>query len=82
MDKVTKAIEDILASGLTVIERPNNRGEGKTNHLTIIGGAKRVEYWPTTGTIFADATKTMNMINVKESNTQTAIKLAKLGTLL
>lgn len=27
MDKVTKAIEEILAAGLTVIERPNNRGD-------------------------------------------------------
>lgn len=77
MDKVQQAIEDILAAGLSIAEHDNNSGNGKVNHLTIIGGKRRVEYYPTTSTVFANKTETQAPVKRRESNVQVAIKLAK-----
>lgn len=81
MDKVKQAIEAILAAGLSIAEHENNSGKGKVNHLTIIGGKRRVEYYPTTGTVFANKTPTQPSINSRNSSVQTAIHLAKEGKL-
>lgn len=77
MNKVKQAIEDILAASLSIAEHENNSGKGEVNHLTIIGGKRRVEYYPTTGTVFANKTETKVAVKRHGSDVQKAIKLAK-----
>ncbi|AWD90276.1 hypothetical protein [Dickeya phage Amaethon] len=67
-----KAIDAILTAGLTAIEHPNNSNDNEPNHLSIIGGAKRVEFWPTTGTV-----QVAGKNSIRGSNVNYAIKQAK-----
>lgn len=51
-------IEKIIDAGLSVFEHENNSDFGSgTMHITIIGGVRRVEFYPTTGTVYANAEK-------------------------
>ena len=79
MDKVKQAIEDTLAAGLSIIEHENNSGTGEVNHLSIIGGKRRVEYYPTTGTVYANKENNWPKYNLKSASIKVAIKLAKEG---
>ncbi|CAL9991271.1 hypothetical protein VPHD81_0111 [Vibrio phage D81] len=72
-------IEAVLAAGLAVMERKNNsKSSSAVNHLTIIGGVRRVDYYPSTGTVFAnrvnDKFKPCRGTGVKD-----AIRIAKKG---
>lgn len=51
---MNKAIDQIMAAGLSVMERENHSNSKQVNHLSIIGGVRRVEFYPTTGTVFAN----------------------------
>lgn len=56
--KKNPVIEKVMASGLSVFEHENNSDFGSgTMHITIIGGVRRVEFYPTTGTVYANAEK-------------------------
>lgn len=55
---VDNSIERILRAGLSVAEHDNSGGCGEViEHLTIIGGVRRVEFYPSTGTVYANAVK-------------------------
>lgn len=76
-----KVIDQINAAGFSVVEHTNRSGNGETTHLTIIGGARRVEYYHTSGTVFANKTRTLKQIMVKSGGVEKAILLAKNGVL-
>lgn len=78
---IKAAIEEILKAGFTVIEHPNNSNDGKTNHLTIIGGKRKVDLWPTTGTIFAPKDDKYPNYRLRNASVKVAITLAKQGRL-
>lgn len=51
-------ISAILKAGLSVIENKNNSEYSKqTNHLSIVGGIRRVEYYPSTGSVLSNPVK-------------------------
>ncbi len=51
-------IEKVMSAGLSVLEHENNGDFGSgVMHLTIVGGVRRVEFYPTTGTVYANAVK-------------------------
>lgn len=57
-DKMDQDIETILDAGLSVMERENNSDSSKqVNHLTIIGGKRRVDYWPSTNSVYSAGVK-------------------------
>lgn len=78
MDKVKQAIEAVLAAGLSIAEHNNNSGKGEVNHISIIGGKRRVEYYPTTGTVFANKTEVQS-ITVRNATVGIAIQIAITG---
>lgn len=55
--KFEKLIDTILDAGLSVAERENlsltTKGPAKDNHITIVGGVRRVELY-TNGTVYAN----------------------------
>jgi len=80
-DAIKQAIEDILAAGLSVQEHDNNSDSSKkVNHLSIIGGVRRVEYYPTTGTVYANARDEFKKA-ARGKGVEQAIKIAKEGKL-
>lgn len=57
-DKMAQDIETILDAGLSVMERENNSdSSNQVNHLTIIGGKRRVDYWPSTNSVYSAGVK-------------------------
>ncbi|WP_240725281.1 hypothetical protein [Klebsiella pneumoniae] len=49
-------------------------------HITIIGGVRRVEFYPTTGTVYANAEKgKFQAFKQKKAGINVAIRLAKSG---
>ena len=49
-------------------------------HITIIGGVRRVEFYPTTGTVYANAEKgKFPAFKQKKAGIKVAIRLAKSG---
>lgn len=88
MTYINKAIEKILNAGLSVAERDNlSLGKGTqgvaNNHLTIIGGVRRVELY-TNGTIYANRVngkfKITNLKGMPHGQAvEEAIKIAKTG---
>lgn len=73
----TVVIDIILAAGLAVHEHPCSNG---INHLTIRGGVRNVEYYPTTQTIYCNSTDKFKPLKTK-GGVQTAITIAQQGTL-
>jgi len=59
-DDRNKLIDIILDSGLAVAERENlsltTKGPAKNNHITIVGGVRRVELY-TNGTVYSNRVK-------------------------
>lgn len=74
---IEAAIEAILAAGLSVYEHKNNSNDGKTTHISILGGKRRVEFYPTTGTVYANRTPDYPKLNVKNSSVERAIQEAR-----
>lgn len=79
MAELKEVIEEVIKSGLSVVEHENNSGAGEVNHLSIIGGKRRVEYYPTTGTVYANKENNWPKYNLKSASIKVAIKLAKEG---
>lgn len=80
-DVVEKAIDKILAAGLCVHEHKNNSDSSKkVNHLSILGGVRRVEYYPTTETVYANARGEFKKV-ARGKGIEQAIKIAKEGKL-
>lgn len=76
---VSEAVDLILSAGLSVMERENHSDScSGSNHLTIAGGKRIVEYWPTTGTVYANAVKGQFKA-VRGSGHADAIRIAKHG---
>lgn len=74
-----KVIDELTAAGLGVAVHENNSGSGKPNHLSVVGGKRRVEYWPSTGTAYADKTKDMPRVKLYSATTWRVIQLARTG---
>lgn len=76
-----KIIEQILNAGLSVAEMSNNSDSSNVvNHIVIIGGKRRVNYWPTTQTIYCDGIKgKARAIKLKNMPISKAIAIAKKG---
>lgn len=76
-----KVIEQIINAGLSVAEMSNNSDSSSVvNHIVIIGGKRRVNYWPTTQTIYCDGIKgKLRAIKLKNMPVSKAIKIAKDG---
>lgn len=74
-------IEKVMSAGLSVVEHENNGDFGNgIMHLTIIGGSRRVEFYPTTGTVYANAVKgKFPVFKQKKAGIEVAIQLAKTG---
>lgn len=76
--KVSDAIKKIVDSGLSVFEHENNsETDSGTRHITILGGVRRVSFYPSTLTTFAPPCKGFNPI--KSSGIDAAIRIAKDG---
>jgi len=74
-------IEKIIDAGLSVFEHENNSDFGSgTMHITIVGGVRRVEFYPTTGTVYANSEKgKFPAFKQKKAGIRVAIRLAKSG---
>ena len=59
-ESTEKLINTILDAGLSIAERENlsltTKGPAKDNHLTIVGGVRRVEFY-TNGTVYSNRVK-------------------------
>lgn len=59
-DSTKRLIDTILDAGLAIAERENlsltTKGPAKDNHLTILGGVRRVEIY-TNGTVYSNKVK-------------------------
>lgn len=76
--KVEDAIKRIVDSGLSVFEHENNSDtDSGTRHITILGGVRRVSFYPSTLTTFAPPCKGFGP--VKTSGIDAAIRIAKEG---
>lgn len=76
--KVSDAIKKIVDSGISVFEHENNsETDSGTRHITILGGVRRVSFYPSTLTTFAPPCKGFNQI--KSSGIDAAIRIAKDG---
>lgn len=78
---VSKAIELIVASGLTAIECSNNGDTSQrfpVTHIIILGGVRRVEYYPTTMTAYSNG-KTGEYKAARGNGVNEAIRIAKFG---
>ncbi len=84
MNNIEKAVDKILDAGLILAVRDDSKGDYVgDNHMTIIGGVRRVELY-TNGTIYANKVKDkFKMINIKgmqfNQAIERAIKIAKKG---
>lgn len=81
MDPITQAIDAILDAELSVIEHANNSEiVSGTQHISIIGGKRQVEYYPSTGTAYSNPVDgKYKRVNIKKAGIKRAIKLAKSG---
>lgn len=76
---VYDAVNKILSAGLSVIEHENNSDSSVgTTHMSIVGGVRIVEFYPSTLTGYS------NQVNgkfkqAKVTGIEAAIKLAKTG---
>ena len=73
-------INKIMDAGLSVKENEHGHKFTPVIHVTIIGGVRKVEFYPTTGTVYANPVKgEFRQVRIKKSNVETAIKVAKFG---
>ncbi len=81
MDVTTQAINAVLDSELSVFEHENNcEFSSGTQHISIIGGKRQVEYYPSTGTAYSNPVDgKYKRVNIKNAGIKRAIKLAKSG---
>ena len=81
MNAVEHAISAILDNDLSAIEHENNSDTSSdVQHISIIGGKRRVEYYPQTGTAFSNSVSgKYKSISIKKAGIKRAIKLAKSG---
>ncbi|MDC9620844.1 hypothetical protein PSI22_04190 [Xenorhabdus sp. XENO-7] len=81
MQNIDDVIEMILDAGLIAVEHENNSdcGDGVT-HISILGGKRRVEYYPTTGMVYSNPVKDIySKVRLPKAGIRRAIKLAKTG---
>lgn len=77
--KIYQDIEKILGAGLAVMERGNNSdSSSEVNHLSIIGGVRRVEYYPSTNTVFSNGVHG-KFKKARGTGIDDAIRIAKEG---
>lgn len=81
MMEIKAVIDKVIAAGLSVFEHENNGDFGcGTMHITIIGGVRRVEFYPSTGMVYANAVKgKFKVARFPKAGIKTAIRLAKSG---
>ncbi|HEK2837343.1 TPA: hypothetical protein SMT91_000192 [Proteus mirabilis] len=81
MDAINLAIDAVLDAELSVIEHENNSEiVSGTQHISIIGGKRRVEYYPSTGTAYSNPIDgKYKRVIIKKAGIKRAIKLAKSG---
>lgn len=80
VEKMNSDIEKIMDAGFSVMEHENNSDHGfETHHLTIIGGVRRVEYYPSTGTVFANKVRGEFGKVARGQGVKDAIKIARDG---
>ena len=74
-------IEKVMSAGLSVAQHDNSKGFGKpTEHYSIIGGARRVEFYPSTGMIYSNPVNgKFKQARIPRGNIDRAIKLAVTG---
>ncbi|QXF34792.1 hypothetical protein CE143_17700 [Photorhabdus luminescens] len=79
MKNINDVINLILDNGLIAIEHENNSDTtNATMHISIIGGKRRVEYYPTTGMVYSNAVKGLYpKVKMLKAGIKAAIKLAK-----
>ncbi|MFV4742458.1 hypothetical protein [Citrobacter portucalensis] len=79
--KTETIIEKVIDAGLSVFEHENNGDFGDdVMHLTIVGGVRRVEFYPTTETVYANAVKgKFPVFKQKNAGIKVAIRIAKSG---
>lgn len=85
-EELDKAIAEVIQEaekwGLSVIQRQNNttnkNNSRQVNHLTITGGVRAVEYYPSKGTFYSNGIKGKCRL-VRGSGVKDAIELAKNG---
>ncbi|MDE1494503.1 hypothetical protein [Xenorhabdus bovienii] len=81
MQNIDDVIEIILNAALTAVEHENNSDcvDGVT-HISILGGKRRVEYYPTTGMVYSNPVKDIySRVRLPKAGIRRAIKLAKTG---
>ncbi|CAM3697756.1 hypothetical protein [Xenorhabdus thuongxuanensis] len=81
MQDINDAIEMILDAGLAAVEHENNSDFVKgVTHISILGGKRRVEYYPTTGMVYANPVKDLySTFRLPKAGIRRAIRLAKTG---
>lgn len=78
-EKIQSDIETIVKNDLSILEHKNNNDIfSTTNHLTIVGGVRRVEYYPTTGTVYANRVQGKYKV-ARGKGVYDAIRIAKEG---
>ncbi|MCA6222420.1 hypothetical protein V2H77_17525 [Photorhabdus sp. P32] len=79
MKNINDVINLILDNGLIAIEHENNSDTtNETMHISIIGGKRRVEYYPTTGMVYSNAVKGLYpKVKMPKAGIKAAIRLAK-----
>ncbi|KOY60759.1 hypothetical protein AM629_17595 [Photorhabdus heterorhabditis] len=79
MKNINDVINLILDNGLIAIEHENNSDTtNATIHISIIGGKRRVEYYPTTGMVYSNAVKELYpKVKMPKAGIKAAIRLAK-----
>ncbi|MDC9616182.1 hypothetical protein PSI19_20465 [Xenorhabdus khoisanae] len=81
MQSINDVIEMILNADLAAVEHENNSDfvNGVT-HISILGGKRRVEYYPTTGMVYSNPVKGLySTFRRPKAGIRRAIKLAKTG---
>ncbi len=76
---VKAAVEAIVNAGLSVMENANNSNGGDTTHLTIAGGVRFVEFYPSTLRGYANPVNGQFEM-AKFTGIENAIRLAKTGS--
>ncbi|WP_241537927.1 MULTISPECIES: hypothetical protein [unclassified Xenorhabdus] len=81
MQNINDVIEMILDAGLTAVEHENNSDfVGGVTHISLLGGKRRVEYYPTTGMVYSNPVKALySTVRLPKAGIRRAIKLAKTG---
>lgn len=77
---IEQDIDKILESGLEAISRTNNGSySDAVTHVSIVGGVRRVEWYPTKGTVYVNAQDEFKVFKQKHTTVDVAIRVAKQG---